>query len=210
MELNWIPFQITRDAGSPYPNIVGFIDGTARGICRPSQNQKLQYSGYKKSHVLKYQSVVMPNGMIVRLDGPFNGRRHDSAILQLSNLLQECEETLVVSHEKFFAFYGDPGYANQKFVKVGFKNSRAILTDRQKQFNRDMSALRVHVEYGFGKIIQLFAFLDFKKNQKLLLQPVKLQYIVAGILTNCHTCLNGSQVSDYFSCSPPTLEEYLL
>ncbi len=196
-------------AGCAYPNIIGFIDGTARPICRPSRDQNLQYSGYKKTHVLKYQSIVMPNGIIVRLDGPFNGRRHDSAILHLSHLLRECRQRLVVSQEKWYCFYGDPGYANQKFIKVGYKQRQANLSEKQKQFNKEMSALRVHVEYGFGKIIKLFAFLDFKKNQKLLLQPVKLQYMVAAILSNCHTCLNGSQISDYFSCYPPTLEEYI-
>ncbi len=196
-------------AGCAYPNIIGFIDGTARPICRPTRDQNLQYSGYKKTHVLKYQSIVMPNGIIVRLDGPFNGRRHDSAILHLSHLLRECRQRLVVSQEKWYCFYGDPGYANQKFIKVGYKQRQANLSEKQKQFNKEMSALRVHVEYGFGKIIKLFAFLDFKKNQKLLLQPVKLQYMVAAILSNCHTCLNGSQISDYFSCYPPTLEEYI-
>jgi hypothetical protein len=200
---------VVSTAGCAYPNIIGFIDGTARPICRPTRDQNLQYSGYKKTHVLKYQSIVMPNGIIVRLDGPFNGRRHDSAILHLSHLLRECRQRLVVSQEKWYCFYGDPGYANQKFIKVGYKQRQANLSEKQKQFNKEMSALRVHVEYGFGKIIKLFAFLDFKKNQKLLLQPVKLQYMVAAILSNCHTCLNGSQISDYFSCYPPTLEEYI-
>ncbi|CAG7819949.1 unnamed protein product, partial [Allacma fusca] len=66
------------EAGSVLPNICGFIDGTARPICRPSRDQRQQYSGYKKEHCLKYQSVVFPNGLIGRLDGPFNGRRHDA------------------------------------------------------------------------------------------------------------------------------------
>jgi hypothetical protein len=66
-----------------------------------------------------------------------------------------------------------------------------------------MSSLRVSVEYGFGKIIQLFAFLDFKKNQKLYMQNIKEQYVVAAILANCHTCLRRSQVSTFFCCNPP-------
>jgi hypothetical protein len=94
----------------------------------------------------------MPNGMIVRLDGPFNGRRHDSAILHLSKLLEECQDYLETNQGSNFAFYGDPGYANQKFIKVGYKNYQR-LSSSQKEFNKDMSALRVHVEYGFGKIV---------------------------------------------------------
>jgi len=157
---------------------------------------------------MKYQSVVTPNGIMLRLDGPFNGRRHDSAIVHFSSLIEDCSINLE-SNGKSYAIYGDSGYANQKYIKVGYKN-RKRLTQAQKTFNSDMSALRVSVEYGFGKVITLFAFCDFKKNQKLLLQDLKRQYQAAAILTNCHTCLNGSQVSDYFNCSPPTLEEYLL
>jgi len=65
-----------------------------------------------------------------------------------------------------YAVYGDPGYANQKYVKVGFKNHN-ILTQAQKDFNKEMSALRVSVEYGFGKIVQQFAYVDFKKNTEI-------------------------------------------
>ena len=72
--------HIISAAGCAYPNVVGFIDGTARPICRPKHGQRLTYSGYKKQHVLKYQSTVLPNGIIGRLDGPINGRRHDFAL----------------------------------------------------------------------------------------------------------------------------------
>jgi hypothetical protein len=65
------------------------------------------------------------------------------------------------------------------------------------------------VEYGFGKIIQLFALLDFKKNQKLYMQGIKEHYVVAAILASCHTCLRRSQVSTFFCCNPPDLELYL-
>ena len=52
------------------------------------------------------------------------------------------------------------------------------------------------MEWGFGKISQLFAYLDFKKNLKLL-------------LINCHTCLYGSVTSSFFNVEPPSLEVYL-
>jgi hypothetical protein len=116
-----------------YPNIVGFIHGTARCICRPKYNQRLHYSGYKKTHVLKYQSVMFPNGIIGRLDGPVNGKRHDSAILHITGLLHELETKFVKQDGTWFAFYGDPGYANRKFIKTGFRNSiHTPLAQRQR------------------------------------------------------------------------------
>lgn len=56
--------------GSPLPNCVGFIDGTVRPICRPEQNQRIVYNGHKRVHGIKYQSVVLPNGMIANMYGP--------------------------------------------------------------------------------------------------------------------------------------------
>jgi len=107
-----------------------------------------------------------------------------------------------------YAIYGDAGYSNSRFIKVGYKNHNK-LTTAQKEFNRDMSSLRVSVEYGFGRVIQQFAFLDFKKNQKLYLQNLQEQYYVAALLANCQICLRESQVSEYFDCPPPSLEDYL-
>ena len=72
-----------------------------------------------------------------------------------------------------------------------------------------MSHVRTSVEWAFGKIINIFAFLDFKKNQKILLQPVGKFYIVGALLTNCHTCLYSCQTSEYFGIDPPSLETYL-
>ncbi|KAI9333916.1 hypothetical protein DFJ73DRAFT_607327, partial [Zopfochytrium polystomum] len=44
--------------GSPLDCCIRFIDGTVRGIARPSKNQKVAYNGHKRKHALKYQSVV--------------------------------------------------------------------------------------------------------------------------------------------------------
>jgi hypothetical protein len=73
-----------------------------------------------------------------------------------------------------------------------------------------MSRVRTAVEWGYGKIIRCFAFLDFKKNlKKVFLQPVAVYYAVGALLTKCHTCLYGSQTSRYFDIAPPSLEKYL-
>ena len=64
-----------------------------------------------------------------------------------------------------------------------------------------MSQVRVSVEWGFGKICQIFAYLDFK--------PVGKYYLVGTILINCHTCLYGSVTSSFFNLEPPPLEVYL-
>ena len=53
--------------GAPLQNCWGVIDGTARPICRPIRNQKVVFSGHKRTHVIKFQSIMAPNGLIAHL-----------------------------------------------------------------------------------------------------------------------------------------------
>lgn len=71
-----------------------------------------------------------------------------------------------------------------------------------------MSKVREAVEWGFGETLRQFAFLDFSKNLKILLQPVGIYYMTAILLCNAHTICHSPQVPQYFTCSPPTLQEY--
>ena len=56
--------------GAALQNCSGFIDGTIRPICRPSQEQRIMFNGHKRVHSLKFQSVTVPNGLIANLFGP--------------------------------------------------------------------------------------------------------------------------------------------
>lgn len=58
----------------PLKNCIGFIDGTIRGISRPTKAQKEFYNGQKRKHALKYQSFVNLDGMIMCLHRPVSGR----------------------------------------------------------------------------------------------------------------------------------------
>ena len=56
--------------GAALRNWFGFVDGTVRPIPRPDENQRVVYNGHKRVHGLKFQSVVIPNGLIAHLYGP--------------------------------------------------------------------------------------------------------------------------------------------
>ena len=55
----------------------------------------------------------------------------------------------------------------------------------------------------------IFCISDFRKNLKVLLQPVGKYYVAGVILANCHTCLYGSTTSSFFNLPPPDLQTYL-
>jgi len=144
----------------------------------------------------------MPNGLISNLFGPISGRRHDSYMLTESMLLTQLQTSMAG-----YCLYGDLAYPHRAQLQAPF---RGRLTEEQQDFNSRMSMNRVVVEWVFGKIISQFAFLDFSKNLKLYLQPVAQLYKVGAILTNCHTCLYGSQTTSKFNIQPPSLLDYYL
>lgn len=203
--------QIYADAihnkGSPLTNVFAFIDGTVRPICRPVRFQKVTYNGHKRIHALKFQSIVTPDGMIANLYGPMEGRRHDCALLKESGIQEAFENANWLDRDGApFAIYGDPAYPVRDWVLAPFRNAQ---NPQEVLFNKCMSSVRECVEWQFGKLLRYFAFLDFRKNLKVFLQPVGKMYIIGAFLTNCHTCLYGSQTSNFFELDPPTIEDYL-
>lgn len=188
--------------GCPLSQCFGFIDGTVRPICRPIDGQRLFFNGHKRVHALKYQIVTLPNGLIWDIFGPIEGRRHDSYLLAESGLL-----TKLNALPNGYCLFGDAGYPITPRLITPF--SRNALNPEQVNFNTVMSRSRQCVEWTFSKIVTNFAFLDFRKNQKVLLQPVGKYYRVGTLLTNLHTCMYSSQTSMYFDCAPPTPEHYL-
>ena len=71
-----------KDNSGLLENVWGFIDGTLRKTARPTYYQKHAYSGHKRCHGLKFQSVVTPDGLIACLWGPMNGNRNDSHMMR--------------------------------------------------------------------------------------------------------------------------------
>ena len=72
-----------------YPLVthVDFIDGTVRLVCRPQQNERMICHGNKKIQAIKFQPVVAPNELNAMLDGPYEEKKHDIAIVANSVLL---------------------------------------------------------------------------------------------------------------------------
>ena len=127
------------------------------------------YSGHKRIHCLKFQSVVAPNGLIANLYGPIAGRRHDAFMLSVSNL-QSKLTAITMQDGSPYVIYGDPAYGVSRTILAPYRGSH--LTQQQESFNKAMSGVRVSVEWAFSKIINNFSFLDFKRNNEVLLQPI--------------------------------------
>lgn len=151
---------------------------------------------------------MCPDGIIYHLYGPEEGRRNDNHLLDASGLLDRCARNANKSvDDSSYYLYGDPAYPSSRYLLSPFAKGENI-TPTEHIFNVKMAQVRESVEWGFGGILRLWAYLDHRTGQKVFLSPIGLEYRVAVILTNAHVCLYGSQISTFFSCKPPTLEEY--
>lgn len=210
-----------RAKGCRLPHVWALLDGVFRDFCRPSKDgyaglaQKVQYNGAKKAHGNNHQGLETPDGIVIEMYGPCEGITHDQRMLRESKLLERvlqfCVLSILVGAARvlvLFYLFADRGYVHgNPALQVPYKG--AGLQPYKLQYNTDMSKMRQPVEWSFGKIGILFAFVDFEKNQKLYLQPVASYWQIGALLTNCHSCLYGNETSKYFRVPTPELEVLL-
>ncbi|KAL3210823.1 hypothetical protein MRX96_052124 [Rhipicephalus microplus] len=82
---------------------------------------------------------------------------------------QLYEKLEALALDKEFVIYGDPAYPLRPLLMKPYGG--AALTAAQQEFNSSMSVVRQTVEWGFGKVIPEFAFVDLKKNRRYYFRP---------------------------------------
>jgi len=124
-------------------------------------------------------------------------------MLRESEILTQMRAYMTTADGRVYCVYGDPAYPmTDGFIIAPFRGG--IISCNGMIFNKRMSAVRICVEWAFGKVLILFVFLDFK----LFLQPVGKYYKVA-VLTNCHKCLYGSETGSFFQPSTTNIRGVL-
>jgi hypothetical protein len=212
--------------------VYGFIDGSFRQVfqffivstftvfltcalhqqtCRPVLDQRLLYSGYYRSHGLKYQAIVMPYGLCYDLAGPYSGRWADGRIFRAArtferlSLIQDASRAHLRGADA--VVYADPAYALSAVVEKRAMNE--LHRTMELRLNARNSAARIAVEWYFGRVSQKWLMLNDVRRHRVIQSPVAVWYRAACFLTNVVSCLNPNQISQAFNCEPPTAQEYL-
>lgn len=167
------------------------------------------YNGYKKGHGYKYQGLIVACGLLFDVYGPETGRHNDYYLWHGSKLGEYLRQLPRHSSGQPFYIYGDSGYFPWKDVLLsGIKGK--YLTAREEAFNNTFNRPRTSIEWGFRFVTQMWRALNHTDEQRSGRSNVGFQYLAACFLTNCLTCLDGTnQAAAYFQCPPPSLEEYL-
>ena len=95
-----------KNKGCPLDYCWGFIDGIVFPICRPKQHQRQLFSGHKRVHCLKFQSVMCPNGIISSFMGSYVGHRHDAGIFHESKITEQLQTKQNADGNIFLHFWG--------------------------------------------------------------------------------------------------------
>ncbi|KAF8582429.1 hypothetical protein K439DRAFT_1647605 [Ramaria rubella] len=177
--------------------------------------QELVYTGYKKCHGMKYQGVIIPNGLIGHLSGPFRAPQNDMGVLANSRLLEYLELHAIQPGSRqgdppahrYFQVYGDSAYSVSP-VMVSPYAGIVPPTPEQRAWNMAMGGVRILVEHGFGLVLQDWPQLNCFWRQRIWGTQCRVMYRVGVLLTNARACLVPNQTSCCYGCDPPTLEEY--
>jgi hypothetical protein len=168
------------------------------------------YSGHNKLHGMVFQAITTPDGLVSSLFGPFISRSNDWGVYKDSRVAHRLHRMMPAGgNRQMLYLYGDPAYHLSHGV-ISPYGPRKQISQRKRRFNKDLSSHRIAVEHSFGQIFRLWTSLSFKQGLKVGNQAVAAFFVVAVLLSNCHTCLNGgNQTSMKYHLHPPTLTEYL-
>ena len=82
--------------------------------------------------------------------------------------------SMVKPNGDLYVVYADPALGITRHTIFPIKG--AHLTEPQQLFNAKMSKCCICVEWGFGRVLQHFMYLDFQRNLTVLLHPVAKYY----------------------------------
>ena len=122
------------------------IDSFETALPRPSQpeRQKRVYSGKKKRHTLKPQILTTAQGEVLDVEAGHRGPAADKKIYEASTVAAQFPDATKQA---------DLGYQGAVDVTVPHKKPRGgELTPEQREENRALAKVRVHVEHGIRRV----------------------------------------------------------
>jgi hypothetical protein len=188
--------------------IVAVLDAKKHNSCRPTHHQRTQFKR-KKGHGFQYQTLESPDGLVMHCWYAEDGSRGDPYLLWASKLQPFWRAHFFL---RFFRMLADSAYGNNDIIIALFKRRRGepVLPILRRTFNSLLSPIRTEVEWGYEKIVRDWAMIDFRKKIQIEKCNVEALFHLAVWLTNVKTCARrGNQISKWFNCEPPTLDEYL-
>ena len=191
-------------------DVFGFVDGVFQTNARPGNDyQNAMWNEYYHAHGLLYLGISFLDGMaLVEIPNPGyytdvmqwneTSFRHD-----LNIIMNQCAATF----RRRLKLYGDRIFNSDNILTGAYCRRNGPLQPFMTVYNAIMSPIRVGAEWSFGKIAARNSMIDFTAFKRD--SDCEDIYCLCRTITNCHTCLYGSQHTSYFEIAPPTLIRYM-
>jgi hypothetical protein len=206
-------FGVHFDMGNQ--RIFSFIDCTIVASNRPGggpahagvnalrYNNNIQrgfYSGFKKHHGTKFQTVESPIGICMHCFGPRRVKDSDLQLLNRSRITTTLNNLFAAWGIDQYVMYGDGIYPYR--VNLISKHMGNNLTPRHIRENQCMKSLRVSNEWAYGVTANIFPYVKNRKSVKLLSHKNHSRiYKFATIMRNVVALLYGNIVQSHFDTS---------
>ena len=176
--------------------------------------QRAMYNGWKSIHGSKDQTVDGATGHTWDLFGPLPVRQNDLYLLRQSKMLERWKDSIDKIERPIdfpkLKIFGDSAYKTREHLFTYFNRQRA--NELASALNHGLKAVRITIEWNYGRTVQLFKSLLKKDKLKAMAggDPNALKmYVVATLFRNFHAWLYGCETSNYFNISFSNPEELL-
>ncbi|MGD8457517.1 MAG: transposase family protein [Anaerolineales bacterium] len=150
------------------------------GDGNPADRQRPYYSGKKKTHTIKNQIAVRPDGLIEVVSGSVpGGANHDITVLRQTNLLDELDEDEAAMMDKGYDGIKND-YPDTRIYQPYKARRNHPLTDEQKVYNRFLSSYRVVVEHTLAQMNKYQVLAQIYRHQKD--EHTQIVRVVAGLV----------------------------
>ena len=173
--------------GSGTPKLLGFYWRNSKTDFSSWQKPTRNVQCHEKVHSIKFQSIATPNGLIANLNGPVEGKTHDSAMFVV------CWTSFNIFRSTLTETSYVPSVPTPTATSVSISRC-SVNRNIQKAWNKSMREVRVSVEWLFGDVVNFFNFLDFKK---------KCRWQNVYYMCSNAQCPGMLVWFHYFRCPPP-------
>ncbi|XP_068706592.1 putative nuclease HARBI1 [Montipora foliosa] len=151
---------------SDLPNIAGAIDGTHVKIKAPKESAVDYFSRYQQ-HDVAVQGIVDGRKIFLDIVAGFPGSLHDARVLRNSSIYDRADRGDVLAapihviggHEIQLYLVGDSAYPLSRWLQKPYPEGTRHPSEIE--FNKQLSAARVKVEYAFGIVKGRWRILSF-------------------------------------------------
>eukprot|EP01041_Mallomonas_annulata_P000342 gene342-611_t len=184
-------------------------------------------SSSKSVYGIKFQSLILPNGMRCHVYGPELSSTTDLWMIRnsgINDLIGDIQQNKDVK----LSIYGDSDYtiAGYDYIKARYditnnleevniddndddkEDNEDPLRDRKILENHAMSSLYHQIKWDEDLSKKYWPYIDNSNKITLKKDAAANMAMVTFIFRNAHICLNGSQGSCFFNMSSPTLQSW--